>query len=615
MSTMLSVVAYRNNFVSEQQALKQEAFMAESIIAGVISEHRWQIRSIADKIMKVGSSLEMINKIISDQNKFDNKSNFDQFLNQKDLLWVDANDDVVIKNKVGILKFPQRVSKSYEVFNARENSWKLLISKELPSLQNDYSLILTSFGVTDSSGKYLGSIVSSIDIHLIQNLLIKSLPSKDHNFVILSAYDNKIVFQTDPENLIKNNEIFTHKFGNVDYSQVQENFLDENILVNDVEYNYYKKLSDYPLVVLSGHNYPIYRSNLAKIILKTIYPNIAVGFLLIGSLFLFYRRIVKPINDLSVIARKIGSNDHELDQKLPRKINSPEIFDLAKALLKIRFQRRKLEKSNLELTETKDRLVEAIDVIKKSDIAQIEIIKQIKKDISKNTTQVFQVLKMLKHNIENHVTQDGKLNLFLIKSLEQDIANITKFATDELNKDFADIQHVINRAALSQEKEIKLRNIKLEVIYDKNLPKQIFVDQIRLIQILSSILHKTIGLLSEENTVKIFVKIVIRNKKKNLSIRIEDDGMGIGFKEHISDARRFGGREESSVNGIDIAVETIEELVALHQGEVLYDNVIQRGSSTTIVLPCIKQIKNNPPALPQKLPDNVICFPIKNKDQ
>ncbi len=614
MSAMLSVAAYRNNLTSEQQLLKQEALKAESIITEVINEHHWQLRSIADKIMKVGNNLDTINKIITDQNKFDSKSNFEQFLNQKDLSWVDANDNVVIKNKVGILDFPKKVLNSYEVFNAKENSWKLIVSKELPSVQGDYSLILTSFGVTDSKGKYLGSVISSIDVNLIQNLLIKNLSSENRNLLILSSHDNKIIFQTDPKNLVKDQAIFTHKLGNLDYDKVEEAYLRENILENGIKYDYYKKLTNYPLVILSGYDNHLYQSHLFKIILTTIYPNIVAGFFLIAALFLFYKRIVQPINSLSSIARKIGSTNNSYDQKFPKKINSPEIFDLAKALLRIRFQRVKLEKSNLELTKTKDQLEEAIDIIRKSDVAQIEIIKQIKKDISKNTAQVFQVLNMLKHNFDNQV-YDKNINLFLINSLEHGIGNITKFATDELNKEFVDVHHVINKAVLSQKKEIKIRNIKLEVFYDLKLPKKIFVDQVRLIQILSSVLHKTICLLSEENKVKILVKTTIKNKKKNLLIKIEDDGIGIGFKEHISDAKRFGNREESSINGIDISVDTIEDLVSLHQGEIIYENKLQHGSSTSIILPCIKQIKKNPPVTKRVVADNVIYLPIRNKDQ
>jgi signal transduction histidine kinase len=615
MSTISGFSAYKNSLDSNHQILEREALKAENIITEAINEHAWQIRSLADKIMKTENDLTKINYVITGRNKLDSKSNFNQFLDQKNLFWVDKNYNVVIKNRVGILSYPQKIAETYEVGNSKANSWKLIISKDLPHFQNDYNLILTSFGVTDENGEYMGSIASSIDINLIQDLLIKNLPESSGNLAILNSHNNKITFQSNPDKFISDADFFSHKLGNVNYEQDQSGFIEIESPQHGTKYAYYKKLSNYPLTIVSGYDYKLYQVHLFKLLLKTIYPNIAVGFLLIVSLFLFYRRIVKPINNLSSIARKIGSNQDLSDQKFPKKINSPEIFNLSKALMRIKFQRAKLEKSNFELMETKNQLEEAIDVIRKSDIAQIEIIKQIKKDISKNTAQVFQVLGMLKYNLESQISPNVKLNLFLINSLEQGIANITKFATDELNKEFVDVHRIINRAVLSQEKEIKIRNIRLEVFYDAKLPKKIFVDQIRLIQILSSILHKTILLLSEENMVKIFVKTTVKNKKKNLSVRIEDDGMGIGFKEYISDAKKFGGKEESSVNGIDISVETIEELVALHQGEIVYDNKIQYGSSTTIILPCIKQIKKNPPASSKKAADNLIYFPVRNENQ
>ncbi len=41
--------------------------------------------------MKAGNNIEEISQIISNYNQFDLKSNLEQFLNQKDLYWVDKN--------------------------------------------------------------------------------------------------------------------------------------------------------------------------------------------------------------------------------------------------------------------------------------------------------------------------------------------------------------------------------------------------------------------------------------------------------------------------------------------------------------------------------------------
>lgn len=614
MSVFMCLNTYNNNLSSKYDTLKQGALKSENIISEVINEHNWQIRSIADKIMKSDGNINSINQIISNHNKFDPKSNFDQFLNQKDLFWVDKNDNLVIKNKVGILQYPEKISKIYEVFNSKEEPWKLIISKDLPSFQKGYNLILTSFGVTDTNGKYLGSIISSIDINLIQNLLAKNLSLQNNDDILILSVNNKIVAQSNPKSILNNHNIFVNKLGNINYSSNQDGYIDEKLVENKTNYRYYKKISNYPLVILSGYNYEFYRSNLIQLLLKAIYPSVLVGIFLIVSLFLFYKRIVQPIKYLAEIAKKIGSKNEIFDGKILN-TNSPEIFDLAKALLKIKQQKIRLQNSNTELTKTKHQLEEAIETIKKSDITQVEIIKQIKKDIAKNTAQVFAVLKMLKHNISNNSNHDTKMNLFLVQSLEQGIDNITKFATDELNKEYTDIRSVINKSVLSQEKEIKIRNINFDIIYSKNLPKKVFIDQVRLTQVLSAILGKTIALLSEENTFTITVKTVVKNKNKKLSIIIKDNGIGIGFKDHASDARRFGSKEESSINGIDISVDTIEDLVKLHQGDIVYKNQIQQGSSTTITIPCFKKINKIKESSIEYKGNNVIKFPIKNQNE
>lgn len=615
LSTILGVFTYKNTVTSKYNALEQNALKAEAIISEIINEHHWQIRSIAEKIMKSNGDIKYINQIISEQNKFDTNSNFDQFLNQKDLLWVNSNDEIIIKNKLGILDFPQKISKSYEVFNSKEEPWKLNISKELPSSKNEYNLILTSFGVTDANGKYLGSIVSSIDINMVQNALIRQFSDiKDSKIIVLSSYDNNLVLQSEASNQILDQKFFTHKLGNLNYEKDQNSFLNDEIENEELRFGYYKKLSNYPLVVLSGYNQKLYNKNLFESLLKAIYPGILVGVLLIVVLFLFYKRIVQPVNHLAAIAKRIGTENDFSEIKFP-KINSPEIFSLAKTLIRIKTQKIKEQKQYSELNKTKDALEEAVEVIRKSDLAQVEIIKHIKEDITKNTSEVYATLKMLKHNIEKTNNPESGINLFLIKSLEQGIQNITKFATDELNKEYTDIRNIISSAVMSQEKEIKMKNISFDVIYDKNTPKSVFVDKVRLTQVLSSILQKTIALLDSENSFEIQVKQVIRNKTKQLAISIIDDGIGVGFKEYITNAKQIGRKEEISINGIDISVETIEDLVKLHQGEILYKNQIQEGSTTTIIIPYIKKVDKITFSNNNYKSDNIIPFPIQKKDQ
>lgn len=589
---------------------------AESIIAEIINEHNWQIRSIADKIMRSDYDLDTIEQIISNHNKFDPKSNFDQFLNQKDLSWVDKHNNLVIKNKVGTLQYPQEVSKLYEVFNSKEDPWKLIISKDLPLFHKGYNLILTSFGVTDTKGNYLGSIVSSIDINLIQNALNNKLTKSNQYLVVLNSYNNKIVFQSNIGNSLKDLDFFKYKIRNINYEESAEGKLEHYILVNNVKYTNYKKDNYYPFVIVSGYDYSVYKSQLLKLLFSAIYPNIAIGLILLVTLLIFYRLVVYPIKILSEIIEKTGFRNFDYDKlKLLKVINSKETYNFSKSLLKVKHQGLKLQKSNSELTKTKNQLEEAIEIIKKSDITQIEIIKQIQKDISKNTAQVFTVLKMLRHNIGTNSSYDTKMNLYLVQSLEQGIENITKFATDELNKEYVDIRSVINKSVLSQEKEMKIRNIKFDVIYGKNLPKKVFIDQVRLTQVLSAILHKTISLLSERDSFSITVKTVTKNKTKQLSISIKDDGIGIGFKDHARDAKRFGNKEEGSVTGIDISIDTIEDLVKLHQGDIFYENQIQQGSKTTIIIPCFRKVIKVKEATVDYNGSNIIKLPIKNKSE
>jgi hypothetical protein len=598
---------YKNNANNNQRKLQKEINIVQNTILEELTEHSWYVRSLANKI-KSKSDLTNINQIISYQNKSNVNFNLNQPSNQKNLYWVDANDNILIKNRVGILDTPKKFSPNYITNKSKHNPWQLIISDKLPYFENDYNLILTSFGITQNDGQYIGSIVSFIDANFIQNLLINNI-SQENNFVILNPKNQKIVFQSNQKNFIADTNFFVGKIGKeIDLTKNQNAYIKQDIFYGDFKYNQYQKLGGYPLIIITGYNHKIYQAELLKSLIKSTLPSVGIGLLLLTILLLFYRRTIKPIRDLCEVARTIGYSNCG-SCKVPRNINCPEIYDLTKALLKIKYQKISINKNHQKLTDSKKQLEEAIEIARKSDIAQIEIVKQIRTEITKNASRVFQNLNILKYNINNgNAFLNNQINLHLIDNITQEINNITKFATDELNKDHIDIKYIIDRVLLSQEKEIRNRNIILKINYEANLPKKVFVDQIRLIQILSSLLNKTIKLLIDGTQINIFIKSITKNKNKHLAIKIEDNGIGIGIKEHLETTKKLGGSEEAAISGIDISINTIEELVQLHGGEILYENQIHKGSSTTILIPIMTKERKKKPIATQ---DNILYLPTK----
>ena len=110
-----------------------------------------------------------------------------------------------------------------------------------------------------------------------------------------------------------------------------------------------------------------------------------------------------------------------------------------------------------------------------------------------------------------------------------------------------------------------------------------------------------------DNANNIFVVFPAQNKITKFNLRADTPS----FQNLTS----IDLKEETSINGIDISVETIEDLIKLHKGEILYKNQIQKGSITTIIIPHIKKVDKITFSNNNYKSDNVIPFPIQNKDQ
>lgn len=593
--TLLSIASgvgeYKNEIQNDKQQIESIYLEIEKSLNTTLNEHSWQIRHFANKILKEDpDNLKEINRILRETNKLDTNSNLDQFFGVKDINWVDNRDNVRIKNKIGILKYPFKALSAYELHKAKENPWNLIISQNLPFRKNDYNLILTSFGITDESGKYLGAITSSID----NNFLSKNLSNLPSNYyaVIVSSSENKVILQSSGSKLEKD-----YLFGRSIYHSNKTNTeIDEEN--GEIHYSFYKKVDNLPFSIIIGYNTKELHIRIIDRVFEAVLPIISVGLLLIITLLIFYRRTIKPIGQLAEIASNIASKKID-DLRLPRKIGSPESAKLAKALLLAAKQQNKLKKlndellmmieqhktlqqSNDELLTTKYKLEETVTINNKSDSAQVEILSQLRNEVIKKIAQTFYSTTLLKENISHNKPGLSNINLSIISNIEKQLRNIARFTTDELKDEEVDIRNTLEKIITSQEKLLNQRNISLHISYKNTVPKKLLLDRIILIQIVSSIMIRTVETLSKNKNLDLSIGTSVRKGIKFISIKFTDNG-SINIEDFDSINHSIKQRTKT-MSGIDISINAIKDLIHLHKGHIKIKSN-SKGSTTTILIP------------------------------
>ena len=126
-----------------------------------------------------------------------------------------------------------------------------------------------------------------------------------------------------------------------------------------------------------------------------------------------------------------------------------------------------------------------------------------------------------------------------------------------------------------------IKNIKLEFISGLEQLNTYF-DKDKFEKILSNLLSNAIKFSSEKGKVSLYLSII---DDKIVNINVEDNGIGIPYKEIKNIFNRFFKAENSALGGTGIGLALVKELVELHKGTINVESEINKGTKFRIRLP------------------------------
>lgn len=199
-------------------------------------------------------------------------------------------------------------------------------------------------------------------------------------------------------------------------------------------------------------------------------------------------------------------------------------------------------------------------------------------------------------------------------SLINDILDLSKIEAGRLDFEFepmnfnhkiAEIQQLFNPKA--QQKQLAL-----EIITSPNVPNFILMDEVRFHQILFNIVGNAIKF-TDRGYVKIESKVVNQNKKKfDLSIEIEDSGIGIPNDQldKIFDVfTQQSGQSNRSYEGTGLGLAITKKLLEKMNGEILVKSKVGKGSTFTILLYNVEEAEGGQsPDKPSDTTDKNLIF-------
>jgi signal transduction histidine kinase len=150
-----------------------------------------------------------------------------------------------------------------------------------------------------------------------------------------------------------------------------------------------------------------------------------------------------------------------------------------------------------------------------------------------------------------------------------------------LNKSKFDLRELIDHLVVNFDKELKDKNIKLQVI-GNNIT--INADQDKITSVLVNLISNAIKYTDKAGNIKISIK----GDKKNVVIEVSDDGIGIE-KEHLPYIFERFYRVDNSrsriTGGTGIGLSIAKSIVENHKGSIMVRSKVNNGSTFIVTIP------------------------------
>jgi len=488
------------------------------------------------------------------------------------LSWVNPDHMLVVSSDQGVRDKPVDVSDRDYVQQSIIEPWKMTIGRPIEGRTSGRWIIPVGMGITDSTGKFIGTVMLSIDINTLTKRISSLVQHEGSSFAIVSKELIPIAQASEDKDFVSHN-FPSDNLVNLNFSKAPTGLVARGNLFWDTgNYTYYRVTSRQPYIILLGYDTHYSNEAVRGLLWSRLLQMVGMALFFMLFLWLVRVRLIKPVLRMTDIAADVagGKPYHPPSERGPVEIAGlgAQLRRVGEYIEEGKRIENELRHKMFQMKETKLHA----EVERRSQAEFMATMCQEMRTPLNNIIGAAQVMKdQLYGPLENRKYRQYAIDTYITGNAlldhTQELQALAKAETGyiELEEKPQDVEDVVNKALRFLTDKMQAQQLSIRLDLQEPLPRLI-ADAFRLQQILMNLLLYFSTQAKSGSTVQLETRVVSENRERKFFAFIIRNAA----KPPLHEGELLAMAEENMPVSPepDLRLELAKSLVRLHHGRL-----------------------------------------------